>query len=669
MASATKSIRRLLAIPSLQNQLEALAYRDDFYEFVRAAWPVITHEKPVWNWHIPYLCKELQTVAERVFEGKPAEYTLIINQPPGTTKSIVASICLPIWCWVRMPSLRTICGSYTHFLALDLSRKSRDIVKSEWFRDHWPSLSLRKDQDSKGYFANNSGGMRYAVGVCGSVLGLHGHVLCADDPVDPLQVLSEADLKTVHHWMTHILPSRKVDKLVSTMILVQQRLHENDSTGYLLASGLPIKHICLPAELTEDVKPSELREFYIDGLLDPIRMPREILLREKLRLGDYGYASQFLQKPYPVGGGLFKEAYFIHRRASAPYKAMRLRYWDLAATAAGLSNSACNTAGTLLSRDDNGDWFVENVVVGQWEPRERLENIKAVALRDRVRYGPHQEPDIYLEHEGGSSGVDAFKYAASYLAGFRVHPDRPTGDKEARARPVAAQCAAGNVYIVEDGSWDIPAWIKELCAFPNARLKDRVDSFSGAFNKLLQKPMAGTLKVFNVRPRAKDSIRIMVCNRQQLACLQVEEQALLIHLLEPLKVGEEKETKEPPHGLTKLLDKLFITFADISPETMQDRWQQPMEAYGCLPSEVVLTREHCKKLWAFILRKRDVPWQTLVLCDDTLNKALSLAIAYCKTTNWATTIIDHVGEEGTVGDKAPNAHIYDLFKSTRGMVV
>src|SRR5690606_25616452 len=109
-------------------------------QFMKGMWEVIVPESPIWNWHIEYICNELQTVAERVFEGKPKLYDLIINLPPGMSKSSIISIFFPAWVWTRMPTARIISASYSYPLAYDLSRKCRDVIKSDKYRTLFPDI-------------------------------------------------------------------------------------------------------------------------------------------------------------------------------------------------------------------------------------------------------------------------------------------------------------------------------------------------------------------------------------------------------------------------------------------------------------------------------------------------------------------------------------------------
>lgn len=200
---------------------------ESFYDFLKEFWHVIVPEDPVWNWHIELMAEELQMLAERVFAGQPKKHDLIINVPPGSTKSLTGSIMFPAWTMARMPTVRHICGSHTYELVLDLSRKSRDVVASELYQACFPEIQLRDDQNTKGYWANTQGGSRFSCTVGGKTpTGFHGHFIIIDDPLDPHSAMSEADLAVANRWMRETLPSRKVDKAITPTILIMQRLHQ-----------------------------------------------------------------------------------------------------------------------------------------------------------------------------------------------------------------------------------------------------------------------------------------------------------------------------------------------------------------------------------------------------------------------------------------------------------
>jgi predicted phage terminase large subunit-like protein len=460
-----------------KEDLLASVCRESFYDFVLEFWGTIIAEKLQMNWHIKYLCGQLQEVAERVFKGLPRLNDLVINVPPGTSKSSLCSQMFPAWVWTRMPGAKFICVSYAHQVALKDSLKTRDILQSELYKRCFPDIELRADENMKELFSNTQKGFRLSAGIGGAVTGYHGHFLIIDDPINPEEAHSEIELRSVNRWMETTIPSRKVDKEVTVTILIQQRLHQSDPTGEMLekSKGVGVRHICLPGELTEDVAPKELAAFYKDGLLDPVRLSRETLETMRRDLGDYGYASQVCQMPVPPGGGMFKVNEL--RIVDEPEVKMvrKARSWDKAAS----TDAGAYSVGVLMGVDVNGNYWVLDIVRGRWSPTKREMKIKFTAEMDGV------EIPILLELEGGSGGKESGESTIRNLAGYRVIAQHPTGDKETRAYPFSSQVGGGNVYVLKRG-WTRD-YTEELRFFPRGKYKDQIDSSSQAFNFLSKK--------------------------------------------------------------------------------------------------------------------------------------------------------------------------------------
>ncbi len=456
-----------------EHEIIASICKQSFFEFVKEFWSTFIPETYVHNWHIELLCHELQIAAERVFANQPRLYDIVINISPGTTKSTIASIMLPAWIWTRMPTARIIGGSHGASLSIDLSRKNRSVVRSSKYNQCFPDIRLSRDQDSKSYFTNIQGGMRLAVGVGGSVVGKHGHFLIVDDPIDPKGAVSEAEMKTANTWMDETLATRKVDKAVTLTILIMQRLHQNDCTANMIAKTKRLRHICLPAELSDKVLPTHFKSFYKDGLMDSKRLGTEVLEEERIKLGQYGFAGQFGQDPVPAGGGMFKTQRLIIDEQPKASKIKRIiRSWDKAATADG----GCFTAGVKIALDDKGRFWILNAKRGQWSTDVREAVIKSTAEMD----GPDVE--ILLEQEPGSGGKTCAEATVRNLAGYRVRVERPTGSKEHRADPFSVQVNNGNVLIVR-GEWN-EEFVDEMKFFPLSKYKDQMDAASAGFNKL-----------------------------------------------------------------------------------------------------------------------------------------------------------------------------------------
>jgi len=472
-----------------KDELEASICQDSFYEFVQRFWDVVIPEKPIWNWHIEVICDEMQKVAERVFAGLPKENDLLINVPPGSSKSTVCSIMFPAWVWTREPSFSTICGSYSYTLAVELSMKSRDIIQSDKYQRLWPDVQLRFDANRLDRFRNIDKGMRFTTSTGGTVTGFHGHFLIVDDPLNPQEAVSDAELKKANDWIGRTLSTRKVEKSITPTILIMQRLHEDDPSQNMLDKAeegkTTVRHINLPAEYSEvnknEVRPRSLRRRYTPDpdkegwfLLDLQRMDRKVLEEAEAQLLEYGYAGQFLQRPVPLGGGDFDVDKMLigEPPASDNDWVRKVRYWDKAGTHAG----GCFTVGVLMGLDVNNFTWVLDVIRVQLNSWEREQLMKQTARLDGV------DVRIGIEQEGGSGGKESAESTVRNMVGFNVEPDRVTGSKEERARPFHTQVNGGGVRLAR-ADWN-KKYKDELRMFPNSKYKDQVDASSGAFSML-----------------------------------------------------------------------------------------------------------------------------------------------------------------------------------------
>jgi len=458
---------------------------ESFYDFVVEFWDVVIPDDPVWNWHIEYLCSEIQIAVERVFRREPKLYDLVINVPPGSTKSTIVSRMLLPWCWTRKPWIRMINSSYEWTLAAGFSRHARDIITCPKYQSAFGPMILREDQNTKDHFINDKKGERIATGTRGA-LGRHGDILGIDDPIDPKGVKSEALINAANTFIFETLFNRKTNSAVSLVILVQQRLHQNDATGQMLERMKGnVKHICLPAEVEDGPKPARLRRKYRDGLLDPIRLSRKILAQKMDALKEYGYAAQYRQSPVPPGGGMFKVDRMIADTSPIPPLSWLeiTRYWDKAGTDGG----GDYTVGAKMGKDVNGRYWVLDIIRDQWDSAERESIIKSTAEADgrKVVVGVEQEP--------GSGGKESAQNTVNNLAGWKCYIDKVVMNKPDKADPFSTQVNAGNVRYEAKREW-IPKLIDEMRFFPFSTNDDQVDALSGGFNYLTRpKKLVGAL--------------------------------------------------------------------------------------------------------------------------------------------------------------------------------
>lgn len=463
------------AIPQLTSAdliaIEKELCKRSFVDFVRLAWPVLEPSQPyVHGWHIDAAGEHLTAITT-------GELTrLLINVPPGTMKSMLVNVFWPAWEWgpLGMQANRYIGASHEEGLATRDNLKMRRLIQSEWFQQRWPTL-LTGDQNAKTYFENDATGFRLSCAVK-SMTGRRGDRVMWDDPHSVEAAISDAHRGTAIRVFTETLPTRLNNPDSSAIIVVMQRLHEEDVSGYILGNDLGYEHLMLPMEFEPERKCYTSIGFEDprteDGeLLFPERFPAEVVERDKKVMGSYATAGQFQQRPAPRTGGFFAWEN-LEIVGAAPKLKKLVRYWDKA----GTKDAGARTAGVLMGLGVDGLYYVLDVVKGQWEAPQRERTIRQTAETDDRR------TEIWIEQEPGSGGKESAQATIKNLAGFKIKAERATGDKTVRAEPYSVQVEAGNVKLVK-GDWN-KDFIDEHKTFPAGKFKDQIDGASGGFNKL-----------------------------------------------------------------------------------------------------------------------------------------------------------------------------------------
>ena len=440
--------------------------------FIREAWHVLEPNKPlVWNWHLDALCAHLEAITFGRLNR------LLANVWPGSSKSIVVSVLWQAWEWgpMGMRSMRFLTTAFNDGPVTRDTRKCRDLMLSEWYRAAWPEVRLTRTGETS--FANSNTGTREGVAF-GSLTSQRADRLIIDDPHSTETAESTADRQRTTRKFREGALNRLNDQEKSAIVVIMQRLHEDDVSGVILKLGMGFTHLCLPMEFEPEracrtsigfVDPREA-----DGdLADPIRFPREVVDALKRDMGSYAFAGQYQQRPAPRQGGLFKRQWFTQFVAAAPDSCTWVRHWDLAASAKG---NGARTAGVKIGRDRDGKFYVGHVVTVRAEGSGVRQIIESTSITDGKRC------HISLPQDPGQAGKAQASDMIKMLAGWRVHAEPETGDKVTRAEPFAAQCEAGNVILVT-GEWN-QDYIDELCNFPVRGLADQVDASSGAFTRL-----------------------------------------------------------------------------------------------------------------------------------------------------------------------------------------
>jgi predicted phage terminase large subunit-like protein len=348
-----------------------------------------------------------------------------------------------------------------------------------------PDLVMTGDQNTKTRFENNLGGYRLATSVEGSNTGEGGDGLITDDPNNVMRIESDAERISVIDWWDTVMSTRLSNPKTGFKIIVQQRSHENDLTGHILAKkeeSARWELLILPAryEGVNTIKTSlgfvDPRE-EMDEPLYPGRFDDKELRVLEDALGSYGSAGQLQQRPAPREGGMFKVGKLNYVKTFDHHLIVRsVRYWDKAASE---QKGSAYTSGVLMHLLRDNSIVVSDAQRGRWSYKEREDIIKQQAQMDAHLYGGTDAVEIVVEQEPGSGGKESALSTIASLVGYRVFADRPTGDKVVRADPFAAQVEGANVSVIL-GDWTTD-YVRELQLFPNSKYKDQTDASSGAF--------------------------------------------------------------------------------------------------------------------------------------------------------------------------------------------
>ena len=464
--------------PELERRLAELS----LVEFMRQGWHVVEPAEPfLENWHLGYIAEHLEAVTA-------GEITrLLINLPPRHTKSLLTTVFWPCFEWLQRPDLRYLFVSYAATLSSEHSRKRRSVLESDWFRANWPTLTLMGDQNVKMEYENTSKGVMVSTSVGGSATGKGGNRIVIDDPIDPEDAYSDAKRVAANDYIERTLPSRLNVPRRDAIVMVMQRLHEDDPSGRILANrDSDWVHVCVPAECKERTtytypRSGEVRVREVGDVLWPARVDQHDL--DSIKTGDNmtvrDFEAQYNQNPSPAGGTMFVRSWWRYY-VQLPRLDEVIQSWD-------------------LSFDDtpNADYVVGLVMGRVGSEKYLLDMVRARAdfpatlrmFRLLTAKWPQAQAKIVEKKANGAALISTLR---KEIPG--IIPVNPTASKEVRAQAVTATIEAGNVYIPAISLEPLviaPEWqlfIDEHSRFPNGANDDIVDADTQGL-KRLSKPL------------------------------------------------------------------------------------------------------------------------------------------------------------------------------------
>ena len=431
--------------------------REDFYSFVKKAFDILEGEnKFVPSSYLELICNELVRCTKQ-------KRRLVINLPPRSLKSFVVSICFVAYMLGINSKLRILCVSYGKELVNELSRKTKVLMESDFYKELFNTRL--GDKNTEDFFETTAGGYRYSTSIGGVLTGIGADIIIIDDPIKAEDALSQIKRDKVNKWYSNTLVTRLNNKKSGSIILVMQRLHVDDLSAYMLANEDCI-HINLPAIATEN------QEFVLQGNRKIVRKPGEALIPKRESIADlealkktmseFYFEAQYQQNPIPEKGNIINFADFkIYYEL--PEQGVIWQSWDIALRD-GINNdySVCITAKQ-----------VHNLlyIIDIW--RGKLE------LNDLVNKIHFMNSDFCASHviiEESSVSIHTLQIIKQY-GEISPYSYVPEGSKEVRANNAAYYIREGRVLVPIKAHW-VPDFMNEINAFPFGKHDDQVDSLS-----------------------------------------------------------------------------------------------------------------------------------------------------------------------------------------------
>ncbi len=502
------SLARIATIhdPLLDLQIDAALMSRDFRAFVDGAWDTVEpHTKLEAGPHVDAICLHLEAVAQ-TSAGVDVETpirNLVITMPPRMLKSTLVSVLWPAWCWTWFPGMRFLTASYSADLAIRDAVRTRQLIQSDWYQARWgDQFSMSADSNLKSRYSNDHQGFRIATSVDGRATGDGGDVVIVDDPHNVREADSEANLEATRTWWNQTMSTRMNDPRRSAKVIVQQRVHERDLAGMVIEQG-GYEHLNLPMEY-EPPEGNDPKARTAMGWEDWRNEEGEFLVPERfgpkekheqlLRLGEYGYAGQYQQRPAPLEGGILKTSNWTYWSRQNRPECFLLperfdwiaAFWD---TSFKIGQQNDYSAGALWAGTENAFWLLDL----WWEKATFPQLLAAIqSTYDTWSWLGYPPDEIVIEDKASGQSIIQSLMEQTTLPIFGYDPGRD--DKVARVHAISGYHAAGRYRIPHPDEATFPilgkdGFLKEHSNFPNASHDDRVDTTTMmTFYKVINPP-------------------------------------------------------------------------------------------------------------------------------------------------------------------------------------
>lgn len=464
--------------------------REGCWGFVRLAWPYLEPKEPklVHTRLLREMCTHAEAMITPDRDVPPKIQQLVVNVPPGNSKSKFWTVLFPAYVWTMHPEKRFIFSCYSGKLAIDHAEMHFKLCQSQWYRQRWGQIVEPKGPYAMGYFLTTAGGFRFTDAINGQITGRHADYFILDDPINPKAAKQSgkelsAEIQGAKDFLKNTFSTRILSRHSHVQVCVMQRLHEEDPSAQLISQGF--HHLCLPMKF-EKARASRTP---VGGdwrteegeLLDPLRIPAQHVEAQALMMGGweaYEANAQLQQRPSPPGGLVFKEENFGKFSAAD----MPLRY---------MSHSVISVDSKFKKSDTSSDvgitvWGVKDGRLYCYDAiSENLGFIETMQALDALVKCWKVNAVLIEDKANGSSIIEVLKKKWPHVLAID-----PKTSKEERAHAFnvsyVAKAVSHNQLML-----DLEGFEAALKGFPRATKKDVVDSSTMAGLYLIEKAAKG----------------------------------------------------------------------------------------------------------------------------------------------------------------------------------
>lgn len=457
-----------------KNQVKNAILRKSFSSFVQKCFYELNpSETFIKGAYIDLLCDQIQNM----IEGKNQK--LIINLPPRYLKSVICSIALPAFILGHNPSTKIMCISYGEELASKLAADCKSVMEADWYKALFPETRIRTDKKSVMDFETTKHGGRFATTISGAVTGRGADWIIIDDPLKPADALSDVVREKINELYGNTVSSRLNDKNTGRILVVMQRLHAHDLSGFLFENDPDFKSIILPLIAEKDekwqiknriTKTITTYERKKGELLHPEREGEKVVNSYRNSMSPFVFSAQYQQNPMPIGSGMIKQEW-ITTYQELPKLSKIILSWDTASkTTETNAYSACVVIG--VGKDQK--YYLLEVFRGRLDFPSLTRKVKELS----DKYEGKMSGKIITLVENASSGISLCQTLKGKIT--NLIPVSCKSSKEQRFDIVALKTEQGELLF--PGQYE--PWFKsfedEFLTFPRSLFKDQCDALSQA---------------------------------------------------------------------------------------------------------------------------------------------------------------------------------------------